>query len=102
MIERRASERFEVELAAKVSSCASGPKGGCVLWNISKGGAFIRNAPELNLGERVQLQLDSGMVFVGNLVRGSELAKDNRGFAVRFVSRGVLIREGKPVLLQTG
>lgn len=102
MIERRLSERFEVEVAAKVSSCLGGPKGGCVLRNISKGGAFIRNAPELNVGERVQLQLDSGMVFVGKLVRGSGFEKDHREFAVEFVPRGVLMREGKPVLLQTG
>jgi hypothetical protein len=102
MTERRASERFDVEITAEISCCASGRQGKCVLRNISKGGAFVGNAPGLKLGERVELELETGMVFVGNLVRNSDLCESQPGFAVKFVPRGVLMREGKPVLLQSG
>lgn len=102
MIERRASERFDVEIAAEISCCGSGRQGKCVLRNISKGGAFVGNATGVKMGERVQLQLETGMVFVGNLVRNSDFCNSQPGFAVKFVPRGVLIREGKPVLLQSG
>ena len=101
MTERRENERFEVEVTAKVSSCARGPQGSCVVKNISKGGAFIRNAPGLKLGERVELRLETGKVFVGVLVRSSSVGETRPGFAVKFRQGGVLMREGKPVILQS-
>ena len=99
MTERRANERFEVELEAKIKSCNREFRLGCMLRNISKGGAFLKTQPELRLGERVEIQLDSGMVFVGDLVRSSGLDDTKPGFAVKFLEKGVLVREGKSLTL---
>lgn len=101
MAERRANQRFEVEVLATVSSCATGSKRRCIVRNISKGGAFIKNVSGLKRGERVELKLETGMVFIGNLARSSSAGEPQSGFAVKFRQGGVLIREGKPVLLQT-
>ena len=99
MTERRANERFEVELEAKIKSCNREFRLGCMLRNISKGGAFVKTEPELKLGERVEIQLDSGMFFVGDLVRSSKLDEGRPGFAVKFLEKGVLVREGKSLTL---
>lgn len=90
MDERRASERFDVDLDAEIRPCEGGSVQNGVIKNISKGGAFFLSEEKLTLGDRVEIRLGSGLSFVGEVLRSSDLNGLGNGFAVRFIEKRVL------------
>lgn len=90
MDERRASERYEVDLEAEIRSCDGDSKHAGVIKNISKGGAFFLTDERLKEGDRVEIRLGSGLSFIGEVLRSSDLNGLGNGCAVRFVEKRVL------------
>ena len=101
MTERRAHKRFEVDLEAEIRFCNGESRLKGLLINIGKGGAFIMTEPDLELGERVEIRLDSGKSFVGDLARSWKHGGLQSGFAVKFLEKGVLVRPEERLTLQT-
>jgi len=90
MDERRTSERFDVDLEAEIRSCDGDSKQTGVVRNIGKGGAFFLTDEKLKIGERVEIRLGSGLSFIGEVLRSSDLNGLGHGFAVRFLEKRVL------------
>lgn len=99
MTERRKDRRFEVQISAEIRLSGGGCSLQGKLKNISKGGAFISTRPELRLGEQVEIELDSGKLFTGSLVRRSVRPAEDAGLAVKFVHKGLLVRDKELVIL---
>jgi AraC-like DNA-binding protein len=89
MDDRRNSERFDVDLEAEIRSCDGEPLQVGVLKNISKGGAFFLTDEKLKLGDRVEIRLGSGLSFIGEVLRSSDLNGLGNGFAVKFLEKRV-------------
>jgi methyl-accepting chemotaxis protein len=78
-LDRRKSRRYAADLAARLTVAGQGEHAARVA-NLSSGGAFVRNAPDLPVGSRCVLELNDVAVPLPCVVR----AADNGGLHLEF------------------